>query len=130
RFVHDENAKSSRIKNTTRNNTDELLSKLIGQLGLNNKVSSSNASEISKSSTIANSIPGASLTSPSPPPVAYHAMAGPTFIPPSPYYHVPPALQNYTAHQFTLAQPFGYYLPPSPGFPHQPAQPGQNYHPA
>ncbi|GJV56795.1 putative ribonuclease H-like domain-containing protein [Tanacetum coccineum] len=100
RFVHDENAKSSRIKNTTRNNTDELLSKLIGQLGLNNKVSSSNASEISKSSTIANSIPGASLTSPSPPPVAYHAMAGPTFCscgPPVCYY----SNQSSQTHKYT-----------------------------
>ncbi|GKF99956.1 hypothetical protein Tco_0301647, partial [Tanacetum coccineum] len=33
---------------------DDLLSKLIGQLGLNTKVSSTNASESSKSFTVAN----------------------------------------------------------------------------
>ncbi|GKA82691.1 ribonuclease H-like domain-containing protein [Tanacetum coccineum] len=95
--------------------TNVLLSKLIGQLGLNNKVSSTNTSEPSKSSTVTNSIPVASCTSPSPPPVSYHATVGPTFVPPSLYYYVPPSPQSYPAQQFAPAQPFGYYMPPPPG---------------
>ncbi|GJT71056.1 hypothetical protein Tco_1030342 [Tanacetum coccineum] len=108
---------------------DDLLSKLIGQLGLNTKVSSTNASESSKSITVANSIHVTSFTSPSPLPVT-------SFMSPSPYYYVPPGPHSYPAQQFAPAQPFGYYMPPPLEYPPQPAQhllpaqPGLTFHPA
>ncbi|GJZ05349.1 hypothetical protein Tco_0538624 [Tanacetum coccineum] len=61
-------------------NIDELLSKLIGQLGLNNKLSPTNTSHSSKSPTVSNPI---HVANPNPPHVAYHATAGPNMVPPT-----------------------------------------------
>nr|GEV51571.1 ribonuclease H-like domain-containing protein [Tanacetum cinerariifolium] len=66
---------------------EDLLSKLLGQLGINNKISSPNASETSKTPTVTNPI-HVSPSNPIPSPVVYHATIGPNFMPLSPYYYI------------------------------------------
>ncbi|GJS65884.1 hybrid signal transduction histidine kinase M [Tanacetum coccineum] len=113
KFVHDVNAKPRGDTHDTGNNTDALLLKLLGHLGINDTLEPNNSTVNNKSTTPPQHI---TITTLNVNPVAFHATASPTTIPPGLIYYVPSAQQL-----SPVPQPVNYVSVP-PGFTYPSAQ--------
>ncbi|GJR09421.1 ribonuclease H-like domain-containing protein [Tanacetum coccineum] len=109
KFVHDGNAKPNRTKSITGNgnNTGDIVAKLLGQLGLNTNLPSTNNNGSNSHNTATPSPSVVQPLSANMAPVSYHATARPNLVSPSLYYYSP------HAHPFSpVAWPTTYVPPP------------------
>ncbi|GJY77602.1 ribonuclease H-like domain-containing protein [Tanacetum coccineum] len=113
KFVHDVNVKPRGDMHDTGNNTDALLLKLLGNLGINDTLEPNNSTVNNQSTTPPQHITISTLNVN---PVAFHATASPTTIPPGLIYYVPSAQQL-----SPVPQPVNYVSVP-PGFTYPSAQ--------